>query len=133
MTTRRALAPRTLEQLAGLLAERRDCALASAQAFFTEAFEAQRTADISDRLDPASPIGTASTESYNLSEHAYAVARDAEDALERIRAGTYGVCTTCGDGIPLARLRALPTATACVACASAPGIGRSYGIDRIPA
>lgn len=35
-------------------------------------------------------------------------------ALARIEAGTYGVCSVCGDDIPEARLQALPTATTCI-------------------
>ena len=41
-----------------------------------------------------------------------------ERALERIDAGTYGVCLACGEPIPLARQRALPTAVTCVPCAA---------------
>lgn len=39
-------------------------------------------------------------------------------ALERVRSGAYGVCASCGAAIPLERLRLLPAATLCVACAS---------------
>lgn len=39
-----------------------------------------------------------------------------ENALERMREGTYGTCEMCGDGIPMARLAALPYATSCVNC-----------------
>lgn len=42
--------------------------------------------------------------------------RDVEDALERVRAGTYGRCTSCGEEIAEARLRALPTARRCIGC-----------------
>jgi DnaK suppressor protein len=38
-------------------------------------------------------------------------------ALQRMIDGTYGQCLDCGRAIPLARLRALPTAALCVACA----------------
>ena len=38
-------------------------------------------------------------------------------ARARLAAGTYGVCIRCGRAIPLARLRARPTATMCVPCA----------------
>jgi DnaK suppressor protein len=38
-------------------------------------------------------------------------------ALRRIESGSYGLCTVCGDSIGVARLEALPTATACIACA----------------
>jgi RNA polymerase-binding transcription factor DksA len=37
-------------------------------------------------------------------------------ALERIAAGTYGVCTFCGAAIPAERLEFRPFATGCVAC-----------------
>jgi len=36
--------------------------------------------------------------------------REVEEALERIRQGTYGVCVDTGEPIELARLRAYPTA-----------------------
>lgn len=39
-----------------------------------------------------------------------------ERALSRIEAGTYGVCESCGDMIPKARLQAFPQATLCVKC-----------------
>ena len=40
-------------------------------------------------------------------------------ALQRIADGTYGICSTCGGIIPIARLRALPATTLCVDCARA--------------
>jgi DnaK suppressor protein len=39
-----------------------------------------------------------------------------ERALERIEAGTYGHCETCGEPISPERLEAFPSATTCVAC-----------------
>ena len=41
-----------------------------------------------------------------------------EAALERLDAGTWGVCERCGEKIAAARMEALPTATLCVDCAS---------------
>lgn len=38
------------------------------------------------------------------------------DALRRIKAGTYGVCQSCGEGIGRARLMAFPRANLCVTC-----------------
>ena len=40
-----------------------------------------------------------------------------DSALERIAAGTYGVCKSCGGPISAERLAALPYAVRCVACA----------------
>ena len=37
-------------------------------------------------------------------------------ALERLKAGTYGMCETCHDRIDPARLEALPYATLCLRC-----------------
>jgi RNA polymerase-binding transcription factor DksA len=39
-------------------------------------------------------------------------------ALARLAAGTYGVCTQCGDPIDAKRLEALPYAATCIECAS---------------
>ena len=39
-----------------------------------------------------------------------------EEALQRIEAGTYGLCRTCKGPIGRARLEAVPTATQCIAC-----------------
>ncbi len=38
-------------------------------------------------------------------------------AIARIDAGTYGLCSECGEEIGEPRLRALPNATKCVKCA----------------
>lgn len=40
-----------------------------------------------------------------------------DEALARMDAGTYGVCTNCGRRIPIARLRVRPFAELCVPCA----------------
>jgi len=42
--------------------------------------------------------------------------REIDAALARQTAGAYGQCVTCGDNIPLARLRSLPTVRYCVRC-----------------
>ena len=39
-----------------------------------------------------------------------------ENALERMRNGDYGLCESCGQNIPMARLNALPYATLCIKC-----------------
>ena len=45
--------------------------------------------------------------------------RAIDSALERIKAGTYGECTRCGNMIADARLKALPYAALCIECARA--------------
>jgi RNA polymerase-binding protein DksA len=42
--------------------------------------------------------------------------RQIDAAIARLHAGGYGLCSSCSEPIPLARLRALPFATQCVPC-----------------
>ena len=42
--------------------------------------------------------------------------RELRAALDRIGAGTYGECLTCEKEIGLKRLRAVPSASLCIAC-----------------
>lgn len=56
-------------------------------------------------------------------EHEMALAANAremleqtERALERLDAGTYGLCESCGNPIGKARMQAFPRATLCVEC-----------------
>jgi DnaK suppressor protein len=52
-------------------------------------------------------------------QHGLAELGDVDAALARLRDGTYGVCTDCGEAIAPARLFAYPTATRCVVCQAA--------------
>ncbi|MEA2717118.1 MAG: hypothetical protein QOI99_1435 [Actinomycetota bacterium] len=53
-----------------------------------------------------------------MSAQARAAVDEIDRALQKIDAGTYGVCERCGNPIPKARLKALPYAALCVACKS---------------
>ena len=56
------------------------------------------------------PYGSASV------THDDEVIAEADQALEDIEAGRYGVCRECGSAIAPARLKVMPFATRCVAC-----------------
>ena len=43
--------------------------------------------------------------------------KEIDDALDRVRRGTFGRCEECAAAIPKGRLAALPYARHCVACA----------------
>lgn len=45
--------------------------------------------------------------------------RQVEEALERLDAGTYGACRSCGRAIAPERLAAIPWAATCIDCARA--------------
>ncbi len=53
---------------------------------------------------------------YSLEEASNHVLGAIDAALERIDAGTYGVCMTCGKPIGDERLEAIPYATQCIDC-----------------
>lgn len=55
---------------------------------------------------------------------------EVRDALERIRAGSYGRCTACDAPISRERLDAVPYARECAPCARASGSRRSDGETR---
>jgi DnaK suppressor protein len=53
---------------------------------------------------------------YTLGDNAEQVIAEIDGALNRIEAGTYGTCATCGGEIPVPRLEANPRASLCIDC-----------------
>ena len=50
-----------------------------------------------------------------------------ENALERMKSGSYGLCEVCNGKIAMARLTALPYATFCIDCQRAAESGGHHG------
>lgn len=76
--------------------------------------------------DPADS-GSASFEretAHSLSNHARGMLEQIEDALRRLKAGSYGTCAQCGQPIQKARLEALPATTLCMDCKRRDETGR---------
>jgi RNA polymerase-binding protein DksA len=53
---------------------------------------------------------------YTLEENEERLIAEIDAALERIEAGTFGICQTCGNPIGLERLEAVPYTTQCIEC-----------------
>jgi RNA polymerase-binding protein DksA len=53
----------------------------------------------------------------DLDNQASSELNQVNQALARLDAGEYGECTSCGEPIAAARLKALPYATLCIQCA----------------
>jgi RNA polymerase-binding transcription factor len=68
-----------------------------------------------DFFDAAQVVEHREREHFNTGRLADRARRLAA-ALERVRAGAYGICVECGEAIPRARLLAIPDANACVQC-----------------
>jgi DnaK suppressor protein len=107
-----ALTPQQLEHYRQLLTARRD---ELARGTVRAESEVSEQEDL-ERADPAD-LAIADNAKDELLQSA---GRDSEqlaqveDALRAIEAGTYGVCSECGEEIPQARLNAVPWATLCV-------------------
>ena len=74
-----------------------------------------------DRLSVDNPadIGSESFAqefSLELLQRDEATLAEIDEALERVRVGTFGLCESCEEGIPKARLNAVPHARFCVEC-----------------
>jgi DnaK suppressor protein len=74
---------------------------------------------VGDAGDDQADVGAKAFEREHelaLTHNARELLVQTERALERIQAGTYGTCESCGEPIGKARLQAFPRATLCVTC-----------------
>ncbi len=62
----------------------------------------------SDRAASDVSLGRRESESVEIQE--------IDDALERLRDGSFGICEDCGMRIPMRRLEAIPYARLCLSC-----------------
>jgi len=110
-------APRTLAGLVQLLVARRDPILRCVGALGDEAVDALSAGDRSDLFDAEDPApDSAGAAALMLAERADRRLWEVEQALVRMRDGSYGYCVGCVAGIALERLRAVPATANCVAC-----------------
>lgn len=92
-------------------------ALRAQQGRELEALREQRRSD-RDWLDQAADEESARV-AAGLSEAEYRELAAIGAALERLAAGTYGECESCGGPVGQQRLRAIPEASLCTSCLSA--------------
>ena len=59
-----------------------------------------------------------------VANDAQARVAEIDAALSRVDAGTYGICESCGNPIPEARLEVVPEATLCVGCKTGANLRR---------
>jgi DnaK suppressor protein len=94
--------------------------LSSLTGDFNEVVAASRDANADDEHDPEG-----ATIAFERSQVAALVLQvqdhlaEVTAALERLTAGTYGICEKCGQPIAQARLEARLSARTCIGCASA--------------
>lgn len=79
--------------------------------------QAESTEPVADLTDDATRAYTNQLMT-NLGEQGWEKLKQVDEALEKIGNGTYGICSTCDEPIPEARLDVVPFAKFCVACMS---------------
>lgn len=105
-----------------LLLEKREEILEDLRQYKNPDNENSSIAEISQEAGTAYHMADVGTDTMELEKKYYLAAfegerlREIDDALERIKNGTYGHCTTCGANINRDRLEAIPHAQKCVAC-----------------
>jgi len=115
------LSPRTIERLRALLVEERGRHLHQAEELAAEAEALATEREGGDtQFDEESGEGdTVNVERERdllLSASARQTVEEIDRALERMAAGTYGLCVPAGRRISIERLDALPYADTCVEC-----------------
>lgn len=105
---------------ATLLAKRAEALerLRGLDASFTDIVEAAQDSNLDDEHDPEGTTVAVSRAQVSSLAAETRLNLDAIDAaLERVGAGTYGICSQCGRPIAPARLDALPATSRCISCA----------------
>lgn len=92
--------------------------VASLSADLQAMMAASERSNADDEHDPeGATIAFERAQGQALLEQTRARLGDLRLAMERDRAGTYGICAMCGQPISPARLEARPAATTCINCA----------------
>ena len=119
----RKLAKTTLERFKKRLEEEKERLEEQIEDYERDLEEARLTESSSDRSpDPgnaeASSMKLEYAKELSIEQNTLDLLSKVDRALERVRAGTYGICESCGTSIPVERLDVLPYSTLCVDCAS---------------
>jgi DnaK suppressor protein len=104
-----------------LIEKRRELVAAQSDTSDTETFSNQKDqggelADYSNHPADAASDYTSMETNFDLAARDGKYLVYIEEALQRIKDGTFGICKICNKLIPKARLEAVPTATKCVNC-----------------
>ena len=119
----RKLAKTTLERFRKRLEEEKERLEDAVEDYERDLEEARLTESSSDRSpDPgnaeASSMKLEYAKELSIEQNTLDLLSKVNHALERVEAGSYGLCEVCGNAIPVERLEVLPYSTLCVADAA---------------
>ena len=119
-TNRDKLTPAEIKKFKAMLLKKLTEILGNGTSMETEALRRDRS-DLSNMPIHMADLGTDNYEIENilgLMDSERKMLLEIYDALKRIEDGTYGICESRGEQIPKQRLKAIPWARYCVACAT---------------
>ncbi|MHC4542086.1 MAG: TraR/DksA family transcriptional regulator [Planctomycetota bacterium] len=119
-TKKKKLSPAEIRKFEAMLLAKRNEILGNVTSMESEALRRERS-DLSNLPIHMADLGTDNYEIENiigLMSSERKMLSEIDEALNRIEAGTYGICEGNGEPIPKARLNAIPWARYCVACAT---------------
>ena len=117
---RNKLTPAEIKKFKAMLLAKRTEILGNVTSMETEALRRDRS-DLSNMPIHTADLGTDNYEIENilgLMDSERKILLEIYDALKCIEDGTYGICESGGEQIPKERLKAIPWAKYCVACAT---------------
>ncbi|MFH1228194.1 MAG: TraR/DksA C4-type zinc finger protein [Planctomycetota bacterium] len=118
------MSPQVLKQFRNILLSYKEILQGDLKQMGKEALDKSRTdasGDLSNLPLHAADQGTDTFEqdfTIGIMENEGKEIRQIEEALDRINEKTYGMCESCGNPIPEARLRVVPFASFCIKCQS---------------
>jgi DnaK suppressor protein len=119
-TNRNKLTSAEIKKFKAMLLAKMTEILSNVTSMETEALRRERS-DLSNMPIHMADLGTDSYEIDNiigLMDSERKILMEIDEALSRIEDGTYGICQGRGESIPKERLKAIPWARYCVACAT---------------
>ena len=119
-TNRNKLTSAEIKKFKAVLLAKMTEILSNVTSMETEALRRERS-DLSNMPIHMADLGTDSYEIDNiigLMDSERKILMEIDEALSRIEDGTYGICQGRGEQIPKERLKAIPWARYCVACAT---------------
>lgn len=129
-TPRTASAPSTVERFKKELLKRREQILSYQQNIEAHGItSSEEPGDLVDRSEEVEAWITRESMNQHVSDELSHI----ENALRRMDAGEFGICSACEEPIPMSRLRVRPDATLCLPCQEMSERHNATGVRRPPA
>jgi DnaK suppressor protein len=85
--------------------------------YFDQSNHGESTGDLaSQQLADQASANIDTEQAFRLASREGKLLNFLEDALRKVKEGTYGICVECQELIPKARLEAVPVAKMCIEC-----------------